>query len=391
MRLGLAALAIAALQALGLTTVRAEPAGNQLLARFECNRCHEGTGLPEVPSEKHCVRCHQEILAGTFQVPSEVLKTWQGHIVSLPVVPSLTATGARLRRSWVESFLLKPHDLRPGLLALMPRLALTPQLARSIAATLVPQEPAPPTRSLGDADAGRRLIEPLGCGTCHRFSGVPAIAAAPLPVPVPAAQLTRALALAPDLRYTRGRFQPGALVSWLRAPAALKPDTLMPQIPLTEKQAQDLAAYILTAPLAPTVRMPVPPRLPVLTRRVSFDEVNEQVLRRTCWHCHSTPEYALGDGGPGNTGGFGFTGRGLNVATYADLAAGSLDEKGRRRSIFLPVADGTPRLLAVLLARQRELSGELVPGLRGMPLGLPALTAEQIQLVESWLRQGRPR
>lgn len=391
MRLGLAALAVAAVHALSAHAVHAQSDGKQLLSRFECNRCHEGTGLPEAPAEKHCVRCHQEILAGTFPVASHVLKTWQGYIVSLPVVPSLTAIEARLRRGWVEAFLLKPHDLRPGLLALMPRLALTPVQARSIAATLVPQEPAPPTALSGDLASGRRLIESLGCGTCHRFSGVPVIAAAPLPVPVPAAQLRRAIALAPDLRYTRERFQPSALVGWLRAPAALKPDTTMPQIPLTEKQAQDLAAYILTAPLAPARRVPVPQRLPVLSRRVSFDEINEQVLRRTCWHCHSTPEYALGDGGPGNTGGFGFTGRGLNVATYTDLAAGSLDDRGRRRSIFLPVADGTPRLLAVLLARQRELAGESIPGLRGMPLGLPALTPEQLQLVESWLRQGRPR
>ena len=41
-------------------------------------------------------------------------------------------------------------------------------------------------------------------------------------------------------------------------------------------------------------------------RRVSFAEVNEQVLRRTCWHCHSTPEFAMGDGGPGNTGALAF-------------------------------------------------------------------------------------
>jgi hypothetical protein len=28
---------------------------------------------------------------------------------------------------------------------------------------------------------------------------------------------------------------------------------------------------------------------------------------------------------------------------------------------------------------------------RGMPLGLPPLEPEQIQLVESWIAQGRPR
>ena len=102
-------------------------------------------------------------------------------------------------------------------------------------------------------------------------------------------------------------------------------------------------------------------------------------------------DYAIGDGGPGNTGGFGFKGRGFSVTTYADVASGVLDDQGNRRSVFAPLPNGTPRLLAVLLARHKELAGEQAPGLRGMPLGLPPLSAEQIQLVESWIAQGRPQ
>ncbi len=79
------------------------------------------------------------------------------------------------------------------------------------------------------------------------------------------------------------------------------------------------------------------------------------------------------------------------MTTYADVASGILDDQGNRRSVFLPVADGTPRLLAVLLARHTELGGGETPGVRGMPLGLPALSAEQIQLMESWIAQGRPQ
>ena len=32
----------------------------------------------------------------------------------------------------------------------------------------------------------------------------------------------------------------------------------------------------------------------------------------------------------------------------------------------------------------------LDPSLRGMPLGLPSVTPEELQLVESWIAQGRP-
>lgn len=375
------------------TTASASETGRALLSRFECNRCHEGTGLAPAPTAKHCVRCHAEILAGTFAASPKALQIWQSHLVSFRTVPSLVAIGDRLQRRFVASFLLRPHDLRPGLIALMPRLALTPTEAQNIAAELVPRETAPPWPEGADLSTGRQLLETRGCATCHRFTGVPAVPASPIPVAIPPAALAEGLSLAPDLRYTRDRVQADRLVGWLKAPAAIKPDTRMPTIPLTDEQAKALAGYILKVPLAPLPPEPPPARLPVLTRKVPFAEVSERVLRRTCWHCHSTAAFAMGDGGPGNTGGLGFAGRGLNVTTYAELASGSLDDRGRRRSVFSPTADGTPRLLAVLLARQRELAEPIaeVPGVRGMPLGLPALSPEQIQLVESWIAQGRPR
>jgi hypothetical protein len=141
--------------------------------------------------------------------------------------------------------------------------------------------------------------------------------------------------------------------------------------------------------------VPAPTRLPVLERRVAFEEVKARVFRKTCWHCHSEPDLALGDGGPGNTGGFGFKGRGLSFVDYTTISSGSVGDDGNRRSIFKPIAvegfsEPVPRLLAHLLARQIEEAGGEVPGIRGMPLGLPALSPEDIQLVESWIAQGRP-
>jgi mono/diheme cytochrome c family protein len=304
----------------------------------------------------------------------------------------------RLQRRWVERFLLEPHDLRPNLPAMMPRLALSPAEAAILASHLVPRpatDPLPTTADRQLFENGRELFMRSGCGTCHRFSGAEALPARPLPDSVMAhlspAQLAMGLALAPDLRHTRERFQPAALIPWLRAPSQLKPDTAMPTFPLTDSEAAALAHYVFTAPLQPETAAPLPSRLPLLTRRVTWDEVNERVFRRTCWHCHSTPEFAMGDGGPGNSGGFGFKGRGLNISSYTDLASGSLDDGGKRRSVFLPLKDGTPRLVAHLMARHAEVAGRPMAGIRGMPLGLVPLSMEQINLVESWIAQGRPR
>jgi hypothetical protein len=103
------------------------------------------------------------------------------------------------------------------------------------------------------------------------------------------------------------------------------------------------------------------------------------------------PDFARGDGGPGNSGGFGFAPRGLDVSSYSGISAGSFDETGERRSIFAELPDGTPRIIAHLLARHAERAGTIVDGIRGMPLGLPPLPLEEIQLVDTWIAQGRPR
>jgi cytochrome c2 len=208
----------------------------------------------------------------------------------------------------------------------------------------------------------------------------------------PGNEAARAVTLAPDLRFARERFRKDRLVAWLLNPSALKPNTRMPPTGLSEPEARALAGYLLEAPLAERPVAALPARLPVLTRAVTFDEVNDKVLMKTCRHCHAEPDIAMGDGGPGNTGGFGFKPRQLNLTTYEYSQAGLLDAHGERQSLFAPSADGTPLLVAAILARQREQVTETaVAGVRGMPLGLPALSPEDIQLVESWVAQGRPR
>lgn len=77
---------------------------------------------------------------------------------------------------------------------------------------------------------------------------------------------------------------------------------------------------------------------------------------------------------------------------YESIFAGHLDPSGVRRSVFEPTgAGGTPRLVAALWARWDEQTDGVTGEIRGMPLALPALHPEQIQLVDSWIAQGRPR
>ncbi len=361
--------------------------GQELVQRFECNRCHEGTGFAAAPLAKNCFSCHEQILSGTFPVSASALARFRPHVASAREAPSLTAIADRLRAGWIRSYLLEPHDLRPRLTPTMPRLALDGAQAADIAAYLTRAAKPASAPQPGEADRGRELMEQKGCSSCHAFSGVPAFTSSE--PPPPGSDAARAAALAPDLRFTRERFRPEQLTRWLLDPKAMKPDTRMPSFGLTPDEAADMAAYVWSTPLEPEARAPFT-RLAPLTRRVSFDEVNRQVFSRTCHHCHTDPESSGGDGGPGNSGGFGFGPRGVSFSSHASILSGYLDAQGRRRSLFEPLADGTPRLVAALLARHDEADRAPRDAVPGMPLGLPALSAEDIQLVESWVAQGKP-
>jgi hypothetical protein len=80
----------------------------------------------------------------------------------------------------------------------------------------------------------------------------------------------------------------------------------------------------------------------------------------------------------------------LSLADYEGIASGYVDDKGERQSVFALTKEGTPRLVSSLIARRDEIVGYSNPSIRGMPLGLPPLAPEEIQLVETWIAQGRP-
>jgi len=364
--------------------------GRSLVEKFECSRCHGGTGLAASPFEKHCITCHQDIWNDKFKAKPDKIEKWKKTVQLYLNAPNLEAAGARYEPAFIQAFLLRPHKLRPNMISSMPRLRISDQEAADVAAFLTKGEKPAAEAPVGDEAAGRQVLESKACGTCHVFTGVPDLPVKPT-LTKPWQKGNDAIELAPDLRFVRDRMSFGMLTRWLLDPTKVRADTLMPKMGLSEKESKDAAAYLLKAKLAPAPKKPIPTRLPVLERKVTFEEVEKEVLLKTCRHCHTNPDIARGDGGPGMTGGFGFVPRKLDFSTYESTNGGLLDLKGERMSVFTKTKDGTPLLVASLLARQKEEAGELDPELRGMPLGLPALSAEQVQVVESWVAQGRPQ
>jgi mono/diheme cytochrome c family protein len=336
--------------------------------KFECQRCHLAmTDVRPMALDQSCTGCHLGIQNGVFDEfwPESTLDEWKKNIRHLTVIPSLNNVEKRIRRDWFVEFVQNPHDLRPRLEETMPRLNIGKEDAERLADELGLTNQNPDDtefEEVGDIERGRALFGQLACLSCHDFGALKGEADTMTSGNGPK--------LAPDLRYARERLHRDSLVAWLDDPRSVKSDTLMPDL-LTKAEAVDVAAFLMRTPVAPQKEVPPAVFLPPLKRQVGFEEVNSKVFARICLHCHGDTEttFADGDGGPGNTGGFGFAGKGVDFST---------EELARTAA---------PRLARHLKARHSETRGVIEPDVRGMPLGLPPLSLSDIQLIETWANQ----
>ncbi|MEM7235396.1 MAG: cytochrome c, partial [Planctomycetota bacterium] len=163
----------------------------------------------------NCARCHS------------------GDADAEVVAPRLGAVGTRLRRRFVEAFLLEPHVVDPS--TRMPSLLarFEPQkrqtVARELAAFLGSLRGEALNRGgKGDPKNGESLFHSIGCAACHgplRGGGV-------------------AKNSFPDLD---AKYRPGQLAAFLRNPLVVRPAGRMPHLRLREEEAANLAAYLRKA------------------------------------------------------------------------------------------------------------------------------------------------
>ena len=100
---------------------------------------------------------------------------------------------------------------------------------------------AVPTPTPAPAEVGRALFQAKGCTTCHRHAGLSIERVETRG----RADLTLGQALgAPDLTH----YQPDAAFvrRWLRDPAAVRPDTAMPNLHLSDEEIEALLAFLQT-------------------------------------------------------------------------------------------------------------------------------------------------
>ncbi len=92
--------------------------------------------------------------------------------------------------------------------------------------------------AIGDAAAGARVIAALECGVCHTIPGVRGAHGIVGPDLTGFGVRAYIGGIAPN--------QPRLLAQWVRNAPSLAPETLMPAMPLSEREAHDVAAYLYT-------------------------------------------------------------------------------------------------------------------------------------------------
>lgn len=91
-------------------------------------------------------------------------------------------------------------------------------------------------RITGDVQRGQQTIVRLECGVCHVIPGIPGARG----------RVGPSLAAYRRNVYIAGRYPnlPEVLVRFVRDAPSLAPDTAMPSIAMSEREARDIAAYL---------------------------------------------------------------------------------------------------------------------------------------------------
>jgi mono/diheme cytochrome c family protein len=157
--------------------------------------------------------------------------------------PSLRRIGAKVDPGWLVRWVHNPHEFRPR--TRMPNFMFSEDQAVQIAAYLLSDTRGPsdewltahpaPAGAAGDAAHGKELVGSLGCRGCHALSADEI-----------AGQLGTNKDIAPNLaniaEKTGGRW----VYHWIKNPRGYSPIARMPSFRLTDDEAEDVTAYLMT-------------------------------------------------------------------------------------------------------------------------------------------------
>lgn len=191
----------------------------------------------------HCVSCHGApgVAPGTFALgmtpaPANLVDTarhWSAAEIYWTVRNGFKMTGMP---AW--QFRMPDEDLWAVVAFVRTLPGLAPQEYRRRAAAAPQVEPRDEAPGAPDARRGKAAIHQYACATCHQ---IPGIVGANKPVGPPLDGVARRTVLAGILPNNEAN-----MVRWLRKPHEVSPESAMPDLGVTERDARDIAAYLST-------------------------------------------------------------------------------------------------------------------------------------------------
>ncbi len=208
-------------------------------------------------TEASCFKCHQDVeyipMADTWNKGKDLMEgygCYGCHVIpgfehKKKPGPSLKKLAGKLDKNWVKNWVWDPFGFNPH--SRMPSFFMQSNNTRedhqkkniaevnTMVEYLYEQTESykPHARYTGgNASRGKELIQTVGCIACHQVEGIKV------------SEKVGALR-GPYLTGTGSKVSANWLVSWLKKPDHYQEDTIMPSFRLSDREAQDMTAYLM--------------------------------------------------------------------------------------------------------------------------------------------------
>jgi len=237
----------------------AEPLLTGTWIQSQCRKCHQ----PEIPVlPQAAAMAHSQELFKTMGCPGCHLASGFEH--QAKVAPDLRHLASKVDPAWLVEWIKEPKAYWPQ--TKMPNFRFSWEQSAAAAAYLLSSaqpHTSPKYPGHGNVEAGKKLVEDLGCLGCHQING----AGNPF---------------APDLSRVASKVHDDWLFGWIKNPQEYLPQTRMPNFRLNDEQAAHITAYLMTRGEKKN--------LPELAAKLADHQVveagNRLIARYGCHGCH---------------------------------------------------------------------------------------------------------
>jgi mono/diheme cytochrome c family protein len=241
---------------------------------FGCTPCHRGQGPALTAGFAHgdadhywetpllrgkdvyasCNSCHTQELSLKYAKPFNKAKQVifesgcygcheiKGYTELAKIGPQLSSLAAKTTPGWVFRWVKDPKEYNPH--TRMPNFRFADEQAEAITAYLFnvgkqsPFIPATNKNSYagGDARNGKQVFESVGCQACHVAGDFSTVRDA----------RGTSYDIAPELTRVGSKVNPDWMFDWIKNPRHYNPETRMPNLRLTDSEAKDVVAFLMT-------------------------------------------------------------------------------------------------------------------------------------------------